>query len=643
MIPVLCWLFTAGPDLEPFQGELLALPGDTLPPLVSDTLLLEEIQVQSTRIREPIRYQPVSIQYIDSLRLSSYRTQSISAILSRYSSLFIRDNGPGGLATLSQRGLSPSQTQVLWEGFPINSLSLGLTDLSVIPGGLFNAVEVSPGTPSSAFGGGSLGGTVFLSSSETGPSNHLEATQSAGAFGMRSTQLRLGHSSGDWSFSLRGFYHTAENDFPYFNRATQQEEHRSHNAGRSGHLTGTASYRLSQGKAYTTLWVFDRHEEIPGSVLAGNTEAVQTDRGLRWVGGVDLMSGGWNMTLGSFLDQNRFTYEDPPVQIDSRFDMTRWLNDLSFEKPSTGRIVWQGGLSGGLERVATNNFAFDPRRLLLGAHLSPVIRLQGPRIRISPSVRGDHYSGIGTALSPSLGWNWEGIENRLHLKGMVSRDFNPPSFNDLYWVPGGNPDLNPEQSFKTEIGTLLLLRRYTIESFKFTAYRIWLEDGIFWFPDNEGIWSPSNVEEVDAYGVESEVSFRRQINPVDLQWNLGLDWRRSVIAAPRFTGDQAVGNQMRYVPEWTFRGDFSIRMADILLHANYRRTGQRFTTEDHTSSLDTHQIFDLSISAEQEWRSALWHARLSIGNLLDEQYEVIRWFPMPGRHFEFSIGIRLPG
>jgi outer membrane cobalamin receptor len=131
------------------------IQADTLPaPQAIDSLLqLDEILIQSTRIREPLRYQPVDVQYIDSLRLAHYRSMPVSAVLSRYSNLFIRDNGPGGLATLSQRGLASSQTQVLWEGFPLNSLSLGLADLSVIPSGLFSSVEVSPGTPSSAFGG----------------------------------------------------------------------------------------------------------------------------------------------------------------------------------------------------------------------------------------------------------------------------------------------------------------------------------------------------------------------------------------------------------------------------------------------------------------------------------------------------------
>src|SRR5690625_769297 len=101
------------------------IPTDpTLFERLPDTLQLDEIVIRSTRLPAPPRYQPVAVRKLDSLTHGHLDRKSVSELLSRYSSLFIQDNGPGAMATLSQRGLSPSQTQVLWEGFPINSLSI---------------------------------------------------------------------------------------------------------------------------------------------------------------------------------------------------------------------------------------------------------------------------------------------------------------------------------------------------------------------------------------------------------------------------------------------------------------------------------------------------------------------------------------
>jgi hypothetical protein len=114
---------SAEPSLEDKQKPecliTISTPQDTLiHQFSSDSLTLDEITIMSTRLREPLRYQPVDVQLVDSLRLSIYRSMPVSSVLSRYSSLFIRDNGPGGAATLSQRGFSPGQPRCFGKASP---------------------------------------------------------------------------------------------------------------------------------------------------------------------------------------------------------------------------------------------------------------------------------------------------------------------------------------------------------------------------------------------------------------------------------------------------------------------------------------------------------------------------------------------
>lgn len=638
---------TVSGDLYPEHSESgypeqRAARDDTLmDPSIADSIFLDEILIESTRLREPLSHQPLDVQLIDSLQLNLYRTMPVSAALSRYSSLFIRDNGPGGLATLSQRGLSAGQTRLLWEGFPINSLSVGLADLSVIPSGLFGSVEVSPGTPSSAFGGESLGGTVFLSSPQSHQQNRLDFTQSAGAFDTWTSQFRGSYDDDRWSLSIRGQHQQAENDYSYYNRATGQVEQRSHNAGRAGHLMGSAGYQFSQVRLHSTIWLFDSQNDIPGSILDRSPETVQSNNGLRWLGGMEAVAAGWKINARTFLEQDKFGYEDPPAGIDSRFTQERLLTGVDIRRPSVEKIVWQGGFSTGLERVQTNNYSDSRQRRQLGLRLNPEIRLSEKRLRFTPTARIDAYSDFGWVLSPSLGINLELVDQRLHVRGMASRDFNPPSFNDLYWVPGGNADLVPERSFKTEAGVNYLPRTFFADLFSLTIYRIWLDNGIYWYPDRERVWSPSNVEKVDAYGAEGRAEIRHRTDMADFAWNLGMDLRKSEIAAPRFPDDQSVGRQMRYVPEWSFRSDLTIDISPVVLHVNYRWTDHRYVTEDHTSVLDAYQILDAAASLEQKFMGADWHLRISGNNLMNERYEIIQWYPMPGRHMEFSVSVSL--
>ncbi|MEX0680999.1 MAG: TonB-dependent receptor [Balneolales bacterium] len=608
----------------------------------ADTLYLDEVLIQSTRIREPIHFQPVDVRKIDSTLLAQFDSRSVAEILSRHSGLFIRDNGPGGLSTLSQRGLSPGQTEVLWEGFPVNSLSLGLSDLSLIPALLFQSVEVSPGTPSSATGGGSLGGTVWLSSHRSGRNNRINMIQSVGAYGTRNSRLHAGYTSDTWTASLQGNYHSAQNDFRYFNRATNRYEYREHNSGRSGHLMGSAGYRFASSRAYTSLWYLDHQQEIPGSVLTGSARAEQSNQTFRWLGGLEAGLGQWKLDVRGFLEHDRFHYEDPVPDIDSRFLLKRQLMEVNFRRPSTGYILWQGGLSGGMEEAETGNYADQQQRRLLGIRLNPDIRYPSRRLRFTPAVRMDAFTGFGWVLSPSLGANWEVFKERFFLKGMLSRDFNPPSFNDLYWAPGGNPNLKPEQSLRAEGGFSWLPVLQWIDELRLTVYRIRLHQGIYWFPQNNGIWSPANVEEVKAHGIEAGLELHHQIGRIELRWDSGLDRRIAEIASERFPGDKAPGHQMRYVPEWAYRSNLDIRISSLMMAISYRWTGQRYVNEDHTTGLEPFQVLDLAASMKQSIGGQVWHVRLTVNNVLGETYEVIQWYPMPGRHFTISLGAGIP-
>ncbi|MEX2639454.1 MAG: TonB-dependent receptor plug domain-containing protein, partial [Balneolales bacterium] len=615
------------------QDPHASQPGDTI-------IILDEILIESTRIYEPVRYQPVDVQVVDSLHLAMDRTMPLSVILARYTSLYIRDNGPGGMASLSQRGLSPGQTQVLWEGFPLNSLSLGMADLSLIPAGLFGSVEVSPGTPSSAFGGGSLGGTVYLSSSRPQQPG-MEVQQSAGAFGTYQSLVGGRYGKGRWSVSMQALYRRADNDFSYENRANGLNENRRNNAGRGGQLMGNFGYRLQNVRIYSTVWFSDREEQIPGSILTGSSEARQSDRSVRFLTGLETSVDGWNLSLRSLIDRDVFHYVDPPANTDSHFQTGRWLVNLDITRPSPGAVVWKGGLSGGLEMVNTGNYSDKYRRNSLGLRLDPVIRLAGGSLRVTPTARLDAYTDFGGIFSPSLGINWKVAGEHLHLKGMISRDFNPPTFNDLYWVPGGNPGLEPERSLKGEGGFIYLPAVPLIESVNMTGYRIWLDDGIYWFPSGDGVWSPANVEKVDAYGMESRINLRWQVRSAVFRWILGADYRKAEIARMRFPGDQAAGRQMRYVPAWSTRSTLSINLDPVALNAAYRRTGRRYITEDHSSGLDPFQVLDLSMNYKRDFLQASWQIRLAANNILDERYEIIQWYPMPGRHLEFSLSVGL--
>jgi len=646
-------------DLHSFPDSLftlqIALAGPLstepfIPGSLSDSLRtgeLETIRIRSTRLNEPARFQPVRVESFGAEQLTLYQGNSISELLGRSSTLFVRDNGPGGMALASQRGLSPGQTQVLWEGFPIQSLSLGQADLSLLPAGLFQSAEVSPGTPSSAFGAGSLGGSLYLSSRRDRTASSAEASRNvsagitAGAFGRQALSLQ-GASEGERArIYTSASFQRGQNDFPYQHPVTGRTVRRANNTGMGGQLILGGERRLESGSLHGSVWLWDRNEEIPGSILNNQSRAEQGDSGFRFTGGGSWLFDNMRLTPGVFLEQYRFTYLDERIGIDSRFLNSRLLSSIELERASAGRVRWAGGISGGLESVDTNNYSGEPGRGLFAAWLRPQLHLQDAALRLYPALRLDGYSDFGWVVSPSLGFNIELLPERFHLRGAASRDFNPPSFNDLYWQPGGNPSLQPERSTRTEAGLVWLSDSLFLKNVELTAYRIWLHQGIYWMPVSGTIWSPQNVERLNAWGLESRITSESLAGPFLIQLGASTDLRRAEIAKPRFPDDQAVGRQIRYVPQWSARGDLAVSHNPFTLLADYSWTDRRWTTADHSASLPPYQLLDLSLLWQTDWQRTSSTLRLSVRNLLDETYEIIQWYPMPGRHLEFSFQIHL--
>ncbi|MDV7399099.1 TonB-dependent receptor, partial [Arthrospira platensis SPKY1] len=64
-------------------------------------------------------------------------------------------------------------------------------------------------------------------------------------------------------------------------------------------------------------------------------------------------------------------------------------------------------------------------------------------------LRQELVDGAFTPIAPSLGLE-RPLTNWLSLKARFSRNYRLPTFNDLYWQPGGNPDLLAESGWSQE-------------------------------------------------------------------------------------------------------------------------------------------------------------------------------------------------
>ena len=117
------------------------------------------------------------------------------------------------------------------------------------------------------------------------------------------------------------------------------------------------------------------------------------------------------------------------------------------------------------------------------------------------SVRQDFSSDFSSPLVFSFDGSYSLTDN-YQVKINASKNFRTPTFNDLYWQPGGNLELVPEKSYQLDFGNVINIGAVSMQ---YNGYYISTKDMIKWLPNNEGVWSPINIDDVEIYGAEAKI------------------------------------------------------------------------------------------------------------------------------------------
>ena len=132
----------------------------------------------------------------------------------------------------------------------------------------------------------------------------------------------------------------------------------------------------------------------------------------------------------------------------------------------------------------------------------PIDRL-GLSIVLREDIFGKEYTPIIPAffmdavLSP---------KSNLIAKASISQNFRFPTLNDLYFLPGGNPDLKKESGWTYDVGLSFSVGKNRIYSLNGSVnwFESYIKDWIIWLPTTKGFFSPENIKDVHAYGIEMQ-------------------------------------------------------------------------------------------------------------------------------------------
>lgn len=611
--------------------------------------------------------------------LEGNRTRSLSELLSDNTTVYIKTMGQGAFSVASFRGTTSSQTQVNWNGININPVMSTSFDFSKIPVFFADNVTLYHGNSHFKNGTGALGGSINIANTPSWQdSTRLRAFAEFGSFGMMTAAAAVRAMTERSLFQTRVYFQRADGDFRYLNKVLKKNpfyDRRKEAAYQQSGVMQEAYFKTGRyGMISTNLWFQYGNRRLPQPIIVNVTNHErQQDSGLKYLLGYEYEKGKHTFSVrGAYLldvldyekwadngysDQGSLNYAHTlTVKGEYRYvHSPRWefgasvsfAHEFAKTRTDTSGYTQQEGFVRGKK-----DFRVD--RDVLAVQANALWRPVG-RLTLNGQVMGE-LNDVHFAPTFSFGAALPLVDRRLTAKANAAYNYRFPSLNDLYWYPGGNPDLRPEKGFSYDatltytpkIGKSVYVR---IEA---TYYVMKIDDMIMWLYDygnNEGtpggdnvssggglLLRPRNMHHVLSHGLE----LLGEINWIagDLRAKLSVNYAYSPSYNRRrnFEEDATYKSQLPYIPLHKANARLRLDYKNAYLTYQTCYTGIRYTNDDETYWTNAYTIHDAEAGYRFRFgRRGTLTPSVRVSNLFDAYYESTEYYPMPLRNILGSV------
>lgn len=603
---------------------------------VEDTsLLIPTIEVQAPRIQYQSFGSSSDRWALDSNSL--FRADQLSDLVQQKGGIFVKSYGIGSLATASIRGGTAGHTALNWNGLPLNSAALGLSDLALVPLSLVDQVDLQKGGSSALWGSGAIGGTLSLRNTAPAAGWRLGLRESWGSFGRQGHHLSLAHGGKRFSFRSRIFRQQARNDFPFRIRADQPEQRLTHaNWQQEGFMQEWYWQPHPKHQINVHAWWQQTERELPPTTTQTRSEATQKDDALRLALHWQFQGARsrWQSRTAYFMED--ILYENPLQSLVAPTQFRTFIQEVEHQMPLTRHLTWQAGLHFMAPQATATGYPAGIRQDRLALFTS--LRWYATdRWRLQLAGRQEWVQNIATRPVPSLGIDFQATD-QLAIKAKVSRNYRVPTLNDLYWQPGGNPNLLPEEGWSQELGFHLASKATSPPwHIHATVFNRSIQHWILWSqPPDQPFWSANNISRVWSRGLEFAANYHRRTGRIRHQLAASYQWVKSTNQSAITRPDIPKGTQLWYVPVQQAQLSWEGRYKTVFLSYTHQYTGATLGVNE---DLDSYFLGHAGLGYRHSGSS--WGSSLSfrLQNCWNTHYRVIERRPMPGRHFAIHLTI----
>jgi iron complex outermembrane receptor protein len=613
----------------------------------NDTIKINEVVI--SRNKNNVYTAGYKKTIIDSSTIKNYNHGTLAEILSENSNIFIKSYGMGGTATPSFRGTGASQTEIDWNGININNPMLGQTDLSLIPVGLIDDIQIYFGGASMSLNSGGIGGIINL---ETKPywknETLISISTGMGSFGHYSGLAKIKTGNTNFQSVTKYFFQSAENDFRYLNKEFSSVplwETRINSQVMQQGLIQEFYYRRPKSVSSAKIWYQSAYRNLPASLLTQqtNSDEKQFDESLRALLNHDLLHGKTDISFTGAILFDRLNYSNSLASINSSN-----LSETVILKAGLENRIWNNVklkiiLNEELNIIKSNNYNKNATRnistMTASAESNGAGRL-GALVLFREIVDNNYF------LVPDFtaGLQFRIVEEKEYfLKGNISKNSKIPTMNDMFWVPGGNPDLKNEYAFMYELTYEMNQKISDPLKFKYdiSIFHNSIKNMIQWHPGQYSYWTADNIQKVNSTGLESSVSLVYSLNNLTSGLNTGYSFTKAIAGGSLADNDISGGKQLLYIPENQFNATFRIGYKNFYSYWVTNFTGKRYITVDNSKYLPGYLVNNICIGIKIPLTGNSIDLNFSVDNLFSANYQSIAYYPLPGRSFFLKILVQL--
>lgn len=592
---------------------------------LGDTIALADIIVSDQRLEDQSK-----TQFVWELNDSviTQNSNSLTELLNFNTPIYFKENGLGMVSSPSFRGTTAQQTSVLWNGININSRFLGQTDFNASTGLQYDEITVKPGGGSVIYGSGAIGGSVHLSN-KLAFNQGFKAKVFAkyGSFNTLGLSANLENSNKRWSYAVGVGRNSSDNDFEIESKNYLNRNGNFWNQS----LDGSIAYKLNNNNRFSALVQAYQDERHFAIVEKTATKTKYENRNFRsllhWQNRWQQLNS--NLKL-AFLneDYRYFGKLDQPftshgklntliAKYDGKYHFTPKISTSLLAEYTLDRAEGEGN---GIDKPRRNTLNFA---LLFAQEI-------GKNLFYEAGIRIEFNEDYESPLLYSFGVNYQAFPF-YQTKLNISRNFRAPTFNDLYWQPGGNLNLKSENSLQFEWNHTWQYKRNELAVNLFYNE---INDMIRWLPIDGQIWGPMNTDEVISKGAEAILNLKQSFG----QHHFGLD----AVYAYTISKNKKTDKQLSYVPYHKFNLSLSHEFRGFSWFMQGMYVGDVFSTTDESEmfKIKKYQVWNAGINY-QFGKKYIIDLGLRANNVFNYYYQPLLYRPMPMRNYAAQIKITL--